>query len=124
MPPRRRGRGRGQFQESEGQNEDRRSIHLHGRGRQVEDEVDDLTTRVESMEIVMARFQMMSPKIFKGDESSEDADSWLRHITGFFDWVQYDDMLRLSLATFPAEEECGALVVWRFEDARGDRCGD
>ncbi|KZV27729.1 hypothetical protein F511_03967 [Dorcoceras hygrometricum] len=69
MPPRRRGRGRGQFQESEGQNEDRRSVPLHGRGRNVEDEVDDLTARVDSMEIVMARFQRMSPQVFNSDES-------------------------------------------------------
>ncbi|KZV44689.1 hypothetical protein F511_40242 [Dorcoceras hygrometricum] len=101
MPPRRRGRSRGQFQdESGGQNEDQRSFPSRGHGRRVEDEVDDLTTRVESMEIVMARFQRMSPQIFNDDESSEDADSWLRHITGLFDRVQYDDMLRLSLATF------------------------
>ncbi|KZV36862.1 hypothetical protein F511_27971 [Dorcoceras hygrometricum] len=54
MPPRRRGRGRGQFQdESGGQNEDQHSFPSRGRGRRVEDEVDDLTTRVESMEIVM-----------------------------------------------------------------------
>ncbi|KZV36534.1 hypothetical protein F511_21883 [Dorcoceras hygrometricum] len=79
IPPRRRGRGRGQFQdESRGQNEDQSSFPSRGHGRRVEDEVDDLTTRVESMEIVMARFQWMSPKIFNGDESSEAADSWRR----------------------------------------------
>ncbi|KZV48836.1 hypothetical protein F511_15485 [Dorcoceras hygrometricum] len=111
MPPRRRGRGRGQFQESEGQNEDWRSIPLRGRGRRVEDEVDDLTTRVESMEIVMARFQRMSPQIFNGDESSEDVDSWLRYLTGLFDRVQYDDMLRLSLATFQLRKS--AECWWR-----------
>ncbi|KZV43049.1 hypothetical protein F511_37422 [Dorcoceras hygrometricum] len=56
MPPRRRGRGRGQFQdESGGQNEDQRSFPFRSHGRRVEDEVDDLTTRVESIEIVMAR---------------------------------------------------------------------
>ncbi|KZV17699.1 hypothetical protein F511_31311 [Dorcoceras hygrometricum] len=54
MPPRRRGRGRGQFQESEGQNEDLRSVPLRGRGRRVEDEVEDMTARVDNMEIVMA----------------------------------------------------------------------
>ncbi|KZV24743.1 hypothetical protein F511_34189 [Dorcoceras hygrometricum] len=57
MPPRCRGRGRGQFQdESGGQNEDQRSFPSRGRGRRVEDEVDDLTTRVESMEIVLVGF--------------------------------------------------------------------
>ncbi|KZV45104.1 hypothetical protein F511_22126 [Dorcoceras hygrometricum] len=56
MPPRRRGRGRGQFpDESGGQNEDQHSFPSRGRGRRVEEEVDDLTTRVESMEIVMDR---------------------------------------------------------------------
>ncbi|KZV28080.1 hypothetical protein F511_31928 [Dorcoceras hygrometricum] len=43
MPPRRRGRGRGQFQDdSGGQNEDQHSFPSRGRGRRVEDEVDDL----------------------------------------------------------------------------------
>ncbi|KZV31957.1 hypothetical protein F511_40499 [Dorcoceras hygrometricum] len=71
MPPRRGGRGRGKFQdESGGQNEDQRSFPSRGRGRQEEDDVDDLTTRVESMEIVMARFQSMSHQIFNGDESA------------------------------------------------------
>ncbi|KZV38663.1 hypothetical protein F511_36110 [Dorcoceras hygrometricum] len=51
----------GQFQESEGQNEDdQRSVPIRGHGRREEEEVDDLTARVESMEIVMARFQRMS----------------------------------------------------------------
>ncbi|KZV40115.1 2-methylene-furan-3-one reductase-like [Dorcoceras hygrometricum] len=78
MPPRRRGRDRGQFQdESGGQNKDQRSFPSRGRGRRVEDEVDDLTTHVESMEIVMARFQRMSPQIFNGDESSEERGLWL-----------------------------------------------
>ncbi|KZV49695.1 RNA methyltransferase [Dorcoceras hygrometricum] len=58
MPPRRRGKGRGQFQDESGdQNEDQRSFSSRGRGWRVEDEGDDLTTRVESMEIVMDRFQ-------------------------------------------------------------------
>ncbi|KZV26882.1 hypothetical protein F511_22443 [Dorcoceras hygrometricum] len=81
MPPRRRGRGRGQFQESKGQNEYQHSIPLRGRGRREEDEVDDLAAHVESMELVMVRFQRMSPQVFNGDESSADADSWLQHIT-------------------------------------------
>ncbi|KZV38893.1 hypothetical protein F511_08810 [Dorcoceras hygrometricum] len=72
----------GQFQESDGQNEDPRSVPLRGRGRRVEDEVDDLAVHVDSMEIVIARFQRMSPQVFNGDESSADADSWLQHITG------------------------------------------
>ncbi|KZV57410.1 hypothetical protein F511_31852 [Dorcoceras hygrometricum] len=115
-PPRSRGRGRGKFQdESGGQNKDQHSFPSRGRGRGVEDEVDDLTTRVESMEIVIARFQRMSPQIFNGDESREDADSWIRHITGFFDRVQYDDMLRLSLATFQlrksAERWCTCVTL-------------
>ncbi|KZV39250.1 hypothetical protein F511_28904 [Dorcoceras hygrometricum] len=63
MPSRRSGRGRGKFQdESGGQNEEQRSFPSRGRGRREEEEVDDLATRVESMEIVMARFQRMSPQ--------------------------------------------------------------
>ncbi|KZT75392.1 hypothetical protein F511_47582 [Dorcoceras hygrometricum] len=51
------------------------------------------------MDVVIARFQRMNPPVFNGDESSEDADSWLRNIIGLFDRVQYDDDLRLNLAT-------------------------
>ncbi|KZV30168.1 hypothetical protein F511_20798 [Dorcoceras hygrometricum] len=68
----------------------------------------------------------MSPQIFNGDESSEDADSWLRHIIDLFDRVQYDDVLRLSLATFQLRksaehwwrgasrtlEETGVEIIW------------
>ncbi|KZV29681.1 hypothetical protein F511_08392 [Dorcoceras hygrometricum] len=68
----------------------------------------------------------MSPQIFNGDESSEDADTWLQHITGLFDRVQYDDVLRLSLATFQLRksaerwwcgtsrtlEETGVEIIW------------
>ncbi|KZV34645.1 hypothetical protein F511_25754 [Dorcoceras hygrometricum] len=63
MPPKRRGRARGQFpEESEGQNEEvRRSIPLRRCYRQVEDEVDELASRVDDMELVMARFQQMNP---------------------------------------------------------------
>ncbi|KZV50232.1 pentatricopeptide repeat-containing protein [Dorcoceras hygrometricum] len=57
MPPRCRGRARGQIPvESEGQNEEvQRSVPLHRRARQVEDEVDELATRVDEMELVMVR---------------------------------------------------------------------
>ncbi|KZV18750.1 hypothetical protein F511_28303 [Dorcoceras hygrometricum] len=112
MPPRRRGRGRGQFQEdSEGQNEDRRSFPSRERDRQGEEEVDELAARMDSMELVMARFQCMSPQVFNGDESSEDADSWLQHIMGLFNRVQYDDELKLSLTTFQLRK--GAERWWR-----------
>ncbi|KZT76182.1 hypothetical protein F511_46792 [Dorcoceras hygrometricum] len=100
MPPRRRARGRGQFQESEGQNEDRRSAPSRTRSsRDEEDEVEVLPTPVERMDVVIARFQRMNPQVLNGAESSEDADSWLRNITGLFDCVQYDDELCLSLVT-------------------------
>ncbi|KZV38941.1 hypothetical protein F511_17017 [Dorcoceras hygrometricum] len=100
MPPRRRGRGRGQFEESAGYNEDRRSAPSRTRSRHdEEEEVDDLPKPVERMDVVIARFQRMNPQVFNGDESSEDADSWLRNITGLFDLVQYDNELRLSLVT-------------------------
>ncbi|KZV18950.1 hypothetical protein F511_03466 [Dorcoceras hygrometricum] len=101
MPPRRRGRGRGQIPvESEGQTEgDQRSFPRRGRDRQAEDEVDELAARVNDMELVMARFQRMNPQVFNGDESSADAYSWLQHVTGLFNRVQYDDDLKLSLAT-------------------------
>ncbi|KZV34461.1 hypothetical protein F511_21236 [Dorcoceras hygrometricum] len=98
MPPRRRGRGRGQFEESVGQNENRRSARSHTRVSD-EEEVEVAAPPVERMDVVIARFQRMNPLVFNGDESSEDADSWLRNIIGLFDRVQYDDDLRLSLVT-------------------------
>ncbi|KZV20445.1 hypothetical protein F511_13443 [Dorcoceras hygrometricum] len=105
MPPRRRGRGRGQLEESAGYNEDRRSAPSRTRSRhEEEEEVGDLPTPVERMDVVIARFQKMNPQVFNGDKSSEDTDSWLRNITGLFDRVQYDNELRLSL---PAAALCG-----------------
>ncbi|KZV54913.1 hypothetical protein F511_35829 [Dorcoceras hygrometricum] len=73
----------GQFEESTGYNEDRRSApsRTHSRHDE-EEEVGDLPTPVERMDVVIARFQRMNPQVFNGDESSEDADSWLRNITG------------------------------------------
>ncbi|KZV50736.1 hypothetical protein F511_09263 [Dorcoceras hygrometricum] len=100
MPPRCCGSGRGQFEESAGQNEDQRSARSRSRVRHdEEEEVGDLPPPVERMDVFIARFQRMNPPVFNGDESSEDADSWLWNIIGLFDRVQYDDDLRLSLVT-------------------------
>ncbi|KZV24171.1 hypothetical protein F511_24327 [Dorcoceras hygrometricum] len=49
------------------------------------------------MDVVISRFQRMNPPVFNGDESSEDADSWLHNIIHIFDRAQYDDGLRLRL---------------------------
>ncbi|KZV58701.1 hypothetical protein F511_29213 [Dorcoceras hygrometricum] len=98
MPPRRHGRGRGQFEESAGQNEDRCSARSRTPVSD-EEEVEVAAPPVERMDVVIARFQRMNPPVFNGDESSEDADSWLRNIIDLFDQVQYDDDLRLSLVT-------------------------
>ncbi|KZV58434.1 hypothetical protein F511_30706 [Dorcoceras hygrometricum] len=57
------------------------------------------------MDIVIERFQRMNPQVFTGDDSSEDADSWLQKITGLFDRVQYDDELRLSLVTLQLRKD-------------------
>ncbi|KZV41300.1 hypothetical protein F511_40569 [Dorcoceras hygrometricum] len=112
MPPRCRARGRGQFQELEGQNEDQRSAPSRTRSsRDEEEEVEVLSSPVERMDVAIARFQRMNPQAFNGDESSEDADSWLRNITGLFDRVQYDDELRLSLVTLQLRK--GAERCWR-----------
>ncbi|KZV58466.1 hypothetical protein F511_25718 [Dorcoceras hygrometricum] len=102
MPPRRRGRARRQISiESEGQNEEvERSILIRRHARQVDDEVDLLAARVDEMELIMVRFQLMNPQTFNGGESSSNEDSWLQHITRLFDRVRYDDERRLSLATF------------------------
>ncbi|KZV36651.1 hypothetical protein F511_39873 [Dorcoceras hygrometricum] len=62
-----------------------------------EEEVGDLPPPMERMDVVIARFQRMNPPVFNGDESSEDADSWLRNVIFLFDRCQYDDELRLSL---------------------------
>ncbi|KZV55989.1 hypothetical protein F511_12047 [Dorcoceras hygrometricum] len=41
----------------------------------------------------------MNPPVLNGDESSEDADSWLHSVIHLFDRAQYDDDLRLRLVT-------------------------
>ncbi|KZV17644.1 hypothetical protein F511_23213 [Dorcoceras hygrometricum] len=96
MPPRRRGRSRGLFQESGGQNEDQYSAPSHTLESSGEEEAAAPPAPVERMDVVIARFQRMSPPIFNGDESSEDADSWLHSVIHLFDRAQYDDDLRLS----------------------------
>ncbi|KZV23602.1 phosphopantothenate--cysteine ligase 1 [Dorcoceras hygrometricum] len=77
MPPRRRGRSRGLFQESGGQNEDQYSVPSHTLESSGEEEAAAPPAPVERMDVVIARFQRMSSPIFNGDDSSEDADSWL-----------------------------------------------
>ncbi|KZV34333.1 hypothetical protein F511_37583 [Dorcoceras hygrometricum] len=99
MPPRRRGRSRGLFQESGGQNEDQYSAPSHTRESSGEEEAVAPPAPVERMDVVIARFQRMSPPIFNGDESSEDADSWLHNVILLFDRAQYDNDLRLRLVT-------------------------
>ncbi|KZV54378.1 hypothetical protein F511_28952 [Dorcoceras hygrometricum] len=84
------------FRRSGGQNEDQRSFPSLRRDGRMEEEVDELVARMDSMELVMARFQLMTPHVFNGDESSEDADSWLQHIMGLFNRVQNDDELKLT----------------------------
>ncbi|KZV37532.1 hypothetical protein F511_32264 [Dorcoceras hygrometricum] len=99
MPPRRRGRSRGLFQESGGQNEDQYSAPSQTRESSGEEEAVAPPAPVERMDVVIARFQRMSPPIFNGDESSEDADSWLHNVILLFDRAQYDNDLRLRLVT-------------------------
>ncbi|KZV55021.1 hypothetical protein F511_33765 [Dorcoceras hygrometricum] len=99
MPPRRRGRSRGLFQESGGQNEDQSIAPSHTLESSGEEEAAAPPAPVERMDVVIARFQRMSPPIFNGDESSEDADSWLHSVIHLFDRAQYDDDLRLRLVT-------------------------
>ncbi|KZV37480.1 hypothetical protein F511_43840 [Dorcoceras hygrometricum] len=80
MPPRRRGRSRGLFQESGGQNEDQYSAPSHTLESSGEEEAEAPPAPIERKDVVIARFQRMSPPIFNGDESSEDVDSWLHSI--------------------------------------------
>ncbi|KZV35647.1 hypothetical protein F511_24030 [Dorcoceras hygrometricum] len=116
MPPRRRGRGRGQFEESTGQNEDRRSARSHTRvSNKEEDEIAAPPT--ERMDVVIARFQRMNPPAFNGDESSEDANSWLFNIIGLFDRVQYDDDLRLICAIYAVSVLFCLILLSVFVDA-------
>ncbi|KZV32505.1 hypothetical protein F511_03713 [Dorcoceras hygrometricum] len=48
------------------------------------------------MDVVIARFQRMSPPIFNGDESSEDADSWLHSVIHLFDRAHYYTLLLIK----------------------------
>ncbi|KZV33198.1 hypothetical protein F511_18214 [Dorcoceras hygrometricum] len=84
-----RGRGRARRQipvesgaHNVGDDVEQHSIPMHRRARQVDEEVDLLVSRVDEMELVMARFQKMNPKTFSRVEYSDDAESWLIHIEG------------------------------------------
>ncbi|KZV49077.1 hypothetical protein F511_44454 [Dorcoceras hygrometricum] len=89
----------GQFQESGGQNEDQYSAPSRTHESSEEGEAEAPPDPVERMNVVIARFQRMNPPVFNGDESSQDADSWLHNVINIFDRAQYDDGLRLRLVT-------------------------
>ncbi|KZV55508.1 hypothetical protein F511_34514 [Dorcoceras hygrometricum] len=76
------------------------SVPLHMRARQLEEDVEHLTTRVHVMELVLARFQQMNPQTFLGAEGGVVDEGWLEHVEGLFDIVNYNEERRLSLATF------------------------
>ncbi|KZV37895.1 putative leucine-rich repeat receptor-like protein kinase [Dorcoceras hygrometricum] len=50
------------------------------------------------MEFVVARFQDMQPPKFFGNEGSERAEGWLKHMEFLFDTVYYDPERRLKMA--------------------------
>ncbi|KZV56825.1 putative leucine-rich repeat receptor-like protein kinase [Dorcoceras hygrometricum] len=65
----------------------------------------------------------MNPPVFNGEESSEDADSWLRNIIGHFDRVQYDYDLVVAPGTSCEEfVASGCPTESRFETLRFGYC--
>ncbi|KZV25141.1 hypothetical protein F511_42453 [Dorcoceras hygrometricum] len=64
----------------------------------VDADVEQLRQRVHEMEFVVARFQDMQPPKFFGNEGSERAEGWLKHMEFLFDTVYYDPERRLKMA--------------------------
>ncbi|KZV20766.1 hypothetical protein F511_04124 [Dorcoceras hygrometricum] len=100
MPPRGRGRASRQIPvesgaQNVGDDVEKHSIPVRKRARQVDEEVDLLASRVDEMELVIARFRRMNPPTFTGVESSDDAEAWLVHVDGLFERVHYDDVRKL-----------------------------
>ncbi|XP_075521524.1 uncharacterized protein LOC142554735 [Primulina tabacum] len=137
MAPGRKGRkGKEVVQESEapnviGLNETewgRRGRRLRGEERNVnvEHEVDQLTRGMGEMELVISRFQNMSPPRFFGNEDGEKAVAWLKSMKHLFNMLEYTPDLQLKLAicqlkdraqlwwetTEEALKESGERVTW------------
>ncbi|XP_073270428.1 uncharacterized protein [Primulina huaijiensis] len=61
-------------------------------------EVEQLVHRADEMELAVARFQNMHPAKFFGNEGSDRAEGWLKHMEFLFNTVHYDSDRRLSMA--------------------------
>ncbi|XP_073025547.1 uncharacterized protein [Primulina eburnea] len=61
-------------------------------------EVEQLVNRVDEMELAVARFQNMHPAKFFGNEGSDRAEGWLKHMEFVFNTVHYDSDRRLIMA--------------------------
>ncbi|KZV21158.1 hypothetical protein F511_31638 [Dorcoceras hygrometricum] len=81
------------------------------RERQTETEVEQLTHRVDDLGLALANFQWMDPPTFHGVEGGRTAEGWLEHMVGLFDRMQFEDKMRISLATYQLREQ--ARRWWR-----------
>ncbi|XP_073057303.1 uncharacterized protein [Primulina eburnea] len=61
-------------------------------------EVEQLVHRVDEMELAVARVQNMHPAKFFGNEGSDRAEGWLKHMEFLFNTVNYDADRRLNMA--------------------------
>ncbi|XP_073024737.1 uncharacterized protein [Primulina eburnea] len=61
-------------------------------------EVEQLVHQVDEMELAVARFQNMHPAKFFGNEGSDRAEGWLKHMEFLFNKVHYDADRRLTMA--------------------------
>lgn len=133
MAPRGR-RGRGVAQESEAHNVAENDGIARGRrgrppGRAVQDvniEVEQITQRVNDMELVVARFQNQHPPIFCGSEGYEKAESCLRAMNNLFELVEYDSARRVRLVVLQLRDiaerwwestssilrDAGTIITW------------
>ncbi|XP_073038114.1 uncharacterized protein [Primulina eburnea] len=133
MAPRGR-KGKEVVQESGAQNMDDIDVNARGRrgrptGEAVQNvnvEVEQITRRVNDMELVVSRFQNLNPPIFDGSEGNEKAESWLRAMNNLFDLVEYDSNRRVKLvvlqlrdnaerwweATARALRDAGTVITW------------
>ncbi|XP_073050615.1 uncharacterized protein [Primulina eburnea] len=133
MAPRGR-KGKEVVQESGAQNMDGIDVNARGRrgrptGEAVQNvnvEVEQITRRVNDMELLVSRFQNLNPPIFDGSEGNEKAESWLRAMNNLFDLVEYDSNRRVKLvvlqlrdnaerwleATARALCDAGTVITW------------
>ncbi|XP_073307152.1 uncharacterized protein [Primulina huaijiensis] len=95
-------------------------------------EVEQLVHRVDEMELAVARFHNMHPAKFFGNEGSDRAEGWLKHMEFLFNTVHYDSNRRLTMtvlqlrnraqrwweATTNVLQQTGSQITWEVFRAK------